>query len=464
MPQQFDTGRSLEERFLENVSREGFWNPDRPLLLAVSGGVDSVVLATLMQKTGLECAIAHCNFHLRDKESDIDETFTQQLADSLGMDCYVEHFNTYEYAFREGISTEMAARDLRYAWFHKLLKMHQFQCVVTGHHADDQIETMLLNLSRGTGISGLRGMLPRSGQIVRPLLKFYRHEIEAYALACGLAWREDLTNRSTEIRRNRIRHEILPVFDALNPNCRQSMISTMNFLRDAEIIYRETVDRKLHEITTPYRNGVKVSVEKLKELTPRGAWLFELLSPYGFNTANIQAIGEALDAISGKQFVSPTHRLVKDRDALIILPGTLTDEETWEYFINETDTAFSEPFPLKCSMLPARGYVFSNDSGVAALDAGKLRFPLTLRKWRKGDVFVPLGMRNRKKLSDFFTNLKMSIPEKEQIWVVTSEQEIVWVAGLRIDNRYRITEHTQQIFVLQMEVEAQGSAIRQSKK
>jgi len=441
----------MESRFAEYAAGEKLWVPGKPVLLAVSGGIDSVVLATLMKSTGLDCAVAHCNFHLRDKESDGDEVFTQQLADALEMTCFVEHFNTYEYAFKEGISIEMAARDLRYKWFRNLLKMHQFQCVVTGHHADDQIETMLLNLSRGTGISGLRGMLPKSGQVARPMLRFYRSEIEAYAVARQLAWREDRSNASIEIRRNRIRHEILPQFEALNPNYRQSMVSTINFLRDAEIIYREAVDEKIAQITTPYQQGIRVSVNELKKLTPPGAWLFELLSPYGFNSATILSIGAALDGISGKQFVSPTHRLVKDRESLLITPRSQAgDEEVWEYFINETETGLKEPFALECSMIPAAGFSLDPNPNVAALDADALQFPLTLRRWSQGDAFIPLGMRNKKKLSDFFTNMKLPIPEKERVWVITSAQEIVWVVGFRIDHRYRVTKHTRRLFVLRM--------------
>jgi tRNA(Ile)-lysidine synthase len=441
----------FEERFLEFVRNEKLWNEGDKILIAVSGGVDSVVLARLIATYTSDCAIAHCNFNLRGEESKRDEEFTTRLAAELGLPLFVEQFNTHEVAFREGISVEMAARDLRYAWFGGLMKMHHYQLVAAGHHADDQIETFLLNLARGTGISGLRGMLPLTSHIIRPLLPFFRSEIVQYAKECGYPWIEDSSNLSTEFRRNQIRHQMIPQFLEINPGFRETMTRTMSNIRDAEMIYQKQIAENLAAITSVDGEITRVHIPGLKMLSPCRVFLFELLAPYGFNAATAETIERSLDGISGKQFSSPTHRVVKDRDHLLIIKGTSTPgEEEWQYLIHEDDAETDEPLSLTFEVHPAEGFSLPGAPSVAALDLHRLRFPLMIRRWQHGDHFYPLGMSNRKKLSDFFSDQKWSVFDKENAWVLVSGEDIVWLAGHRIDHRYRITNTTQSVYLITM--------------
>lgn len=430
-----------------NHKERPLWKSTDKLLVAVSGGVDSVVLLDIMNRLCDHIAVAHCNFSLRGAESDRDEEFTRQLAEKMDLPIYVKVFNTYEEAYNKGVSVEMAARELRYDWFNELLQQHEFRYVATGHHADDQIETLFLNLIRGTGISGLRGMLPVSGNIIRPLLPFFRNEITEYARLMDLSWVEDSTNRSVEIRRNKIRHKIIPAAETINPGFRESALRTISNIREAEIVYRRHVSDTLSLITVREGDLVKVSIAELAKLTPRSLYLFELLSEYGFNGASIEAVDRALEGIPGKQFFSATHRIVKDREYLLIskLSGKPHEIDDWQYLINEDDALLEEPFELRLERLPAKGFEVPQSSSVAALDLQKLKYPLTLRRWQHGDYFFPLGMRNRKKLSDFFSDLKFSMLEKEKTWVLLSGNDIAWVVGHRIDNRFRITSKTKMV-------------------
>lgn len=449
MPGKRNQQPDLEARFREEIIRNPLWEEGHRILLAVSGGVDSVVLAHLMVNAGVECAIAHCNFQLRGVESDRDEQFTRALADTLGIPCFVEHLNTYEHAFRQGISTEMSARELRYAWFHELIGNNDFQWVATGHHADDQIETLFLNLSRGTGISGLRGMLPLAGKIVRPLLPFFRDEIQGFAVQKGISWIEDSTNSIPDIKRNFIRHNIIPLFESINPNFRKTMLRSISDLQITEKFYKEMVRKGLEPLIIKEIGADRISVPGLQKLEPLSLYLFELLSEYGFNRSSIEDIGQALSGHSGKQFFSPTHRVVKDRSDLIVTRRAANEaDEDWEYFIEANDTAITDPVNITSRVDQAVSFKIPRAASVASLDYAKLTFPLILRRWLPGDTFIPFGMRNPKKLSDFFTDLKLSLPEKERTWVILSGNEIVWIVGHRIDNRFRITPKTKTIFVL----------------
>ncbi len=438
---------NLMLKFKDFVLKEGLWQKSDRILTAVSGGIDSVVMLHLLLECRMDCAVAHCNFGLRGEESDRDEKFVVTLAAHQGLPCYVKRFNTYEVAYHDGISVEMAARELRYQWFAELAEEHGFRFIVTGHHADDQIETFFLNLIRGTGISGLRGMLPKTGKILRPLLPFFREEIESYARTSGLSWVEDSTNLSTEIRRNQIRHNIIPLLESMNIRFRETLLRSMHHVREAEIIYRESVEKQLEPLISKDGSIIRISISGLKKLHPRSAFLFEFLSGYGFNRATVEAIDKSLEGLSGKQFASATHRVIKDRDHLMIVEGTAgKDEDEWHYLISSDETRLNAPLKLEFNLCKAEGFTLPEEPSQAALDYDRLIFPLTLRRWQHGDAFCPLGMKNRKKLSDFFSDLKLSVYDKENAYVLLSGNDLVWVVGFRIDHRYRVTRKSKRIF------------------
>jgi tRNA(Ile)-lysidine synthase len=414
------------------------------ILVAVSGGIDSVVLAHLLHEHASEIGIAHCNFHLRGEESDADEKFTEEIAAKLGCDYYIKHFNTIEYAENEGISVEMAARDLRYAWFDEILNEQDYQKIATGHHLDDQIETFFINLARGTGISGLRGMPAINNKIIRPILFAFRSDIEEYAAENLIAHRYDSSNDSMSFKRNRIRHQLLPLFEELNPSFRQLMTQTMENLRHTETIYNDIVNQRLQRIISKENNSIHINIDRLKKLQPINTYLYELLSNYNFNSSVTNDIVEKLDDISGKQFFSKTHRLVKDRDKLIITKMGNRDDEDWHYLLNESDNLIKEPFQIEISHY-IKPYKIITDKKLASLDEDLLKYPLSIRKWQNGDYFYPLGMKNRKKLSDYFSDNKFSLVDKENSWVLVSGDDIVWLIGHRIDERYKITEETKKI-------------------
>jgi tRNA(Ile)-lysidine synthase len=443
---------TLQARFESFIRQEQLWKEDDRLLAALSGGLDSVVLAYLMKGAGVQFSMAHCNFALRGEESLRDEAFCRELADSLGVTLFTNRFDTFGYAYRQGISVEMAARELRYEWFSELVQSHGFGGVVTGHHADDQVETMLLNLVRGTGISGLRGMLPLSGQVIRPLLPFSREEIHRYAVEHGLRWVEDSSNTSVEIIRNRIRHVIIPAMESVNPSFREVALRTARNIRQAEVIYQERIEEVMAPLVTIQQETFRVSIQGLLSIPHRAVYLYEFLSRFGFNRAVADTVNRSLDGISGKRFSSATHRLVRDREFLIIMPVKpgLEEEEGWQYLINKDETIIRQPLHLAITRSQAEEYTILNDTHVAALDFDLLDFPLTLRKWQHGDAFQPLGMNNKRKISDLFTDLKLSLPEKENAWVVVSGEKIAWVVGYRIDHRFRITKATSRVIEVKL--------------
>jgi tRNA(Ile)-lysidine synthase len=443
---------SLPSRFARFVEQERLWQPEDTLLIALSGGLDSVVVTHLAGRLTPRCVLAHCNFGLRGEESLRDEAFCTEFAKDRGFELLTNRFDTYGFAYQHGISVEMAARELRYQWFSELINAREFRGVLTGHHADDQVETLLLNLIRGTGISGLRGMLPVSGQVIRPLLPFFRDEIRKFAEEEGLQWVEDSTNASVEIRRNRIRHQLIPVIEKINPAFREVALRSIRNIREAELIYQEKIDEMITPLVTDTPDMVRVSIPGLRRLSSRAVYLYEFLSRFGFNKAVADAVNRSLEGISGKRFASPTHRLVRDREHLIITPAKpgLEDDEGWQYLINKDENHLRQPLHLSLSRRDAADYRLQDDPNVAALDLERLTFPLTIRKWQHGDVFQPLGMNNKRKLSDFFTDLKLSLPEKEKTWVVLSDDKIAWIVGHRIDHRFRLTKSTKKIFEMKL--------------
>lgn len=433
--------------FKQFILKEGLFQPSANILLAVSGGADSVVMAGLFYQAGFQFGIAHANFKLRAEESDRDELFVRNLAEKYKVKFFVRHFETDKFARQNKLSIQVAARQLRYEWFNELVIKHGYDRIATAHHLDDQVESFLINLARGTGIAGLHGIPLRQGKIIRPMMFTGRKEIEAYARTNNIEFVKDSSNLSVKYTRNRIRLKVIPQLELVNPAFRQELTHTIGHIRDAEIIYRQTVDQKRKEIFHRKGDEFIIAADQFFSLKPLTTWAFELLSPFGFNQANIKDIIGMSDAIPGKEVQSATHRLIKDRDQLIIAPRGKPGLET-TFLITTDDLAKKAiKFPVNIGFetlheIPAK---FADPAITAYLDIDKLDFPLLIRKWKRGDFFYPMGMPRRKKLSDFFTDQKFSIVEKEKQWLICSGKDIAWVIGHRIDDRYKLTSSTRRI-------------------
>lgn len=430
--------------FLQHIADENLFAPGDKLLLAVSGGADSMVMLHLLQQSRFEFSVAHCNFRLRGAESDGEEVFIRDYCGEQGIELFVQHFDTREYARIEGISIEMAARELRYKWFGDLRAQLGCQYIVTAHHRDDLVETMLINLSRGTGIRGLTGIQPKNGHLVRPLLFASREEILAYAVAQKLPFKHDSSNDELIYQRNIIRHQLIPLFETINPAFRKNAAKTASILKDTAEVYQQKLNEVQAEVKAEQNGQISFSIAKLKALRPLQSLLFELLHPYGFNGEQVDEICAALDGEAGKSFFSKTHRLVKDREALLLTK--LDAAPAQRYYIEEDCISLNEPVDLQFEVIAkSPAFRFSTNPLVADLDYAKLQFPLILKKWEPGEYFVPLGMSGMKKLSDYFIDEKLSIPEKESAWILYSGRKVVWIVGRRLDDRFKITAGTQQV-------------------
>lgn len=440
------------EQLQEYVESNHLFTPADPILLAVSGGVDSMVLAELFYRAGYDFAIAHCNFGLRGTESNQDEAFVKSIADSYKVKFFVKHFKTREYAGFNKISVQMAARTLRYEWFDELIQTEGYKAIATAHHLDDQIETFFINVLRGTGIGGLHGILPYRDKIVHPLMFAFRRKIEEFASDEAIAYREDSTNRTTKYVRNKIRHDLIPLLGDINPEFRKTITATIDRIRETEQLLRNYIKELGDRLITQEDDLYKVSINELIKLNPVDLYLYELLQPFEFNRSTCAEIAESVNDISGKQFYSGKYRLLKDREYLIITEITQeTADSAVETMIADTDSEITKPIHLKFRKISnSPDLKISKSGNIALLDASKLRFPLKLRKWKEGDAFVPYGMNNSKKLSDYFIDNKFSIVEKENAWLLISGNSIVWLVGHRIANPYRITNDTQDILKIEL--------------
>ncbi len=432
-----------------HISENDLFHTGNRLIVTVSGGVDSTVMLDLLYNLGYSCYIAHCNFQLRAEESDGDELFVRSLADKYNIPIFVRKFETSDYAESGKISIQMAARELRYDWFEELRQEQACDWIVTAHNKNDVIETFLLNLSRGTGIQGLTGIKSKAGRLVRPLLDATRADIKKYALANNLDWREDTSNASSKYSRNKIRLNIIPLFEEINPRFADTLADNMRKLREAEEIYINSIREKRSEYIKRELNFSWISLNELIKLHPIDTWVYELLSDFNFTQAVVNDIVRSLDGPSGKQFFSSTHRLVKDRERLIIQP--LREESGRKYYIDGPYSEVIAPVDLEMDVIQnSTDFKIPSTSSIACLDFELLEFPLILRKWEPGDYFRPLGMKNMKKLSDFFIDIKLSLPEKENTWILQSGNEIVWILGLRIDDKYKIRPESGKILKIRM--------------
>lgn len=441
------------EQFQNFIQKEKLFTTEDKILLAVSGGMDSVLMCELFHKAGFKFAIAHCNFQLRGDESNQDEKFVSELSKKYNVPFFVTSFQTADFANETGISIQMAARELRFKWFQELLETENYDYVAAAHHLDDQIETFFVNLSRGTGIAGLHGILPKHGNIIHPILFVYRKEIEKYITENKIEFREDSSNKSTKYKRNKLRHNILPLFEELNPNFSETITKNINLLKESEIIFRKEINRVKRKAVHSKSGKTFINIKILKSYNQTSTYLYEFLIEYNFSFALVEDILKSMDEISGKQFYSDTHRLLKDREYLIIAPISADEENKFgdDYFIEKDQSEINKPLNLTFNLIDnSEDFKILKQSSIASLDYSKIEFPLILRKWKKGDYFYPFGMNKKKKLSDFFINEKISIIDKENIWLICSGEKIAWIVGHRIDNRFCISKNTKQIFQIEL--------------
>jgi tRNA(Ile)-lysidine synthase len=433
------------QEFHTYIVKENLFHPADHILLAVSGGVDSAVMVELFSRLGYNYSIAHCNFTLRGKESDKDEIFVENLAQQKGVQFFTKKFETKKYASNHSISIQMAARDLRNEWLVYIAKQNGFKCFATAHHLDDQIETFFINLLRGTGISGLHGIKSNSENLIHPMLFTYRKNIEDFARQENIEFRIDSSNLATDYTRNKIRHQLIPVIKDIKENYQDVLTDNIYRFSQIEDLYRQFLEIISDRLIEEENDGIKISIKYLINYKPTSTVLFELIQPYGFNFSQSAAIVYSIGLISGKQFYSKTHRLVIDREYIIIQKIIQTDKKI--FYITEETNEINEPISLKISRFELKsGFVIPSKSKIAILDIEKLSFPLRIRKWKQGDYFYPLGMKKRKLLSNYFIDNKFSILDKESTWIMTSGNEIIWIIGHRIDDRFKVTNSTQQVF------------------
>jgi tRNA(Ile)-lysidine synthase len=418
----------------------------KKLLLATSGGLDSMVMAHLFHKLNYEIALVHCNFQLRGVESFGDQKFVQDYAEVKDIPIFVTQFDTEAFAKDYKLSTQVAARDLRYNWFYELLETESYDYILTGHHADDNVETFLINLSRGTGLGGLVGIPEQNDKIIRPLLLFSREEIANYANQNGIEWREDSSNASDKYLRNKIRHDLVPLFKELNPKFIASFQKTQSFLQESQQMVDDASIMVYQQVAKQEEDEIRFDLNQLRKLPNYRSYLYQWLNEFGFLAWD--DVYDLVESQSGKQVFSPNFRLLKDRDYLILFPIN-SELEVQEYFIAKDTKEINIPLNLSFSKVsnisvPSNTAIF--------VDLEKLDFPLVLRRWRQGDYFYPFGMEGKsKKVSKLFKDEKLSLIEKENVWILWSGETIVWVVGIRQDERFRIDDTTQNILKIQLE-------------
>jgi tRNA(Ile)-lysidine synthase len=437
------------EEFKAYIDSENLFSKKDNLLLGISGGIDSMVMLELFSSTTYNIAVAHCNFSLRGEESDADQMFVEEACRFKNIIIHTKSFATGEYALERGISIQMAARDLRYSWFEELRNDFNYDYIVIAHNKNDLAETFLINISRGTGIKGLTGIKPKSGKIVRPLLFAQRAQITEYANRNSILYREDASNLDTKYKRNRIRHRIIPEFLQFRPTFINSISETAERLKEAEMIFSQAIKYHFDKIYAENDRGGSLDISQLLDLKPLNTYLFEFLRKWQFPKEMIPDIITSLRSSSGKQFYSPTHRLVKDRDKLLISP--LKEEGITRFYIEEGMTELEIPLKLKISFHTNNpGFHIPGSASIACIDLHMLHFPLILRKWEKGDYFQPLGMSGLKKVSDYFIDNKFSLVDKDNAWIIASGSKIVWIAGHRLDDRFKINERTSEILMIKL--------------
>lgn len=433
----------MKEQIQQYIIQHQLLSGEKPVVVGISGGADSVALLHILVSLGYKCIAAHCNFNLRGDESFRDEQFTIDFTKRLQVPLCKISFETNKYAQENRLSVEMAARELRYRWFEELLNTYDADAVAVAHHRDDSVETLLINLTRGSGLTGLTGIKPKNGNVVRPLLCVSREDIYAYIENNGLEYVTDSSNSSDIYTRNFIRLKVIPLLEEINPSVKASLARTANHLYDASLIYNHSIEEARRVIIQNNR----LSISALLSFPAPATILYEMLKPYGFSRTVCESIFTILDKDSGKIFYSSTHRLLKDRSDLLI--DVLSGEGNRAYLINLEDDNVDLPVELKPEIVVIKeDYQIEKDRKFAYFDFDKLSFPLVLRHWQEGDWFVPFGMKGKKKVSDYFSDKKFSLFDKEKTWLLCSGQDVIWIVGERTDNRYRIEKTTKRVLKL----------------
>ena len=460
--------------FLRYITDHNLFHKGDHLLVAVSGGADSVVLCDLCHRAGFPFVIAHCNFRLRGEESDRDETFVRGMGKTYQADVLVKHFDTETYASENKVSVQVAARELRYQWFRELttntaiqtldtttenvilpeLAPRHLRYILTAHHADDNVETVMMNFFKGTGVTGLRGILPSQGNIIRPLLFAWKEELLYWVAQHRLAFVEDSSNVSDKYTRNYFRNELIPSIQQHFPAVKENLATAIRRYRDAELLYHEAIAHHRKKLLETKGDTLQIAVLKLKKTPAFQTIIYELFKPFGFAAHQAEQVSKLLDSESGRYVQSHTHRVVRNRKWLVITP--IVEKES-DLLVVEASTKKLEfkPGILQFKQVPLADHQMNTAPGKASLDASQVTYPMILRKWKQGDYFYPLGLGKKKKISRFLIDQKLSLPEKENTWVLEMDKKIIWVINRRIDDRFKVTGSTKMI--LQVDFDITGS-------
>jgi tRNA(Ile)-lysidine synthase len=432
------------ERFKNHIEHDFPFLKGKKLLLATSGGIDSMALLHLCHQSGLDIRAAHCNFQLRGDESDQDEQFVKTECEKLGVLLFVNHFDTKKFAAELKMSIQVVARKLRYDWFRTLLINNDYDYILTAHHLDDSLETFLINFTRASGLDGLTGIPKQNGYIIRPLLAFSRNDIESFANENNIQWREDSSNASDKYLRNKLRHDVIPILKELNPGLLASFESTISNLQQAQTMVDDASRIVYRKVVTDINFQKRINLPELMQLPNYRAYLYQWLEPFGFS--DWDSINDLVTAQSGKQIHSKKHTLLKDRNELIVFEKRTAESE--QFLIEKGQKQVK--FPLKLSFCNVNGMPVQTTNTIF-VDENKLVFPLEIRRWEEGDWLYPLGMDGKKKLSKFFKDEKFSLLDKSDTWLLCSDNQIVWVIGKRQDDRFKVTAQTTKILQIQLQ-------------
>lgn len=437
------------KNFINFVEQHSLFDSNSKVLAAVSGGMDSVLMVHLLKSAGFNFGIAHCNFQLRGDESNGDETFCRQLAEQFDIPFHVTHFDTSLYASENKVSTQMAARTLRYQWFEQIRQREGYTAIALAHHQNDTIETILLNLTRGTGIAGLHGILPKNGTLVRPLLFLSRDEIQQHISELQIPYREDSSNSSTKYARNKIRLEIIPKLKELNPALEQTFENNLARFRELEELLELRVAELKNKLIVVNEQERHIALGEVKNLKPQRLLLFNLLQEYGFNESTLDDVITSLDKHSGRTFESNYFRLILDRDKLILLEKSETHNHKTIINSGDHETRFGR---YKLNILHDDSpLIVKNNPMAVSVDVERLAYPLTLRCWQQGDTFNPLGMKGRKKVSDYFISQKIPLHKKEEIpLLVNGNGDVIWIVGYRLDDNYKVSANTKKVTIFEL--------------